>query len=376
MKKNWLSFGVLGWLVPLIFFGSLMTNMSIKVPMWMDEYAFYRLSSGLPDYSSTSDWFFIDRPEVLYPSDTWAERGIDREEVFRASYDTLIYTHTPLPTILVWPAVKVLDMLADEGVISHIEDEYDRREAEFVTIILRFIPIVLFLLAMWLIYKLLRHKVEGSAYWFSVPVFASLILLQGAFQFYWDSFMMFFFVLTLYLMETKPSSKWQYVAACCLVNTKLFIGILFLLPLVIKNKKIALAGFSILPFYIATVVVTHDPFYVFMHYLNQTPVYSFIFGFWNFPEALLALWSLGMPFHLVMTVPILFLFRKYPVYVIYWIVTIGYAWGIGAGGIVPMSSILYAGALVVPLVVHKFRVVERVRNLLYTIRRPQVGIGK
>jgi len=45
------------WLAPLLFIFTMAFMGNLRYPIWMDEYVFYRLSSELPNYSSTTDWF-------------------------------------------------------------------------------------------------------------------------------------------------------------------------------------------------------------------------------------------------------------------------------------------------------------------------------
>lgn len=360
---------------PIIFMVAIMIGAALRSPIWMDEYIFYRLSSGLPDYSTSADWIFEDRPELLIPSVDWED--LDRKEAFTIAYETPVFPHTPLPAILAWPVVRTLDLLADKGVIDHIEGSYNESSAETITFVLRLIPIALFAVSMWMIHKMLKARVGLSAYCLSMPIAASLLILFGTYMFYWDAFLSFFFILTLYLMETKPNSKWQYLAACCLVNTKMFIGIFFLIPLIVKGLKqgswkgglkMALPALSILPFYITTVVVTHDPLYVFTHFLDQGYLwtYSYDITYLSSPmTAFATLWNLGMPFYLAMTVPILWYFKKYPVEATYWIVTMAYAWCAGAA-YTHLPCLHYSGALVWPLIADKWHLVDRIRRTKIT----------
>jgi hypothetical protein len=378
-KMNWWRY------FPLLAVGAIMLGMSAKTPMWMDEYCFYRLSSELPKYNSTSDWFFVDRPSMLALSIKWV--GIDQRASFNLDYDTPIYTHTPLAPILVAPIVKGLNYLADKGVIQHIEAQPgmvvdEKNGAETITWILRIIPILLFVWTMWLIFKLMEHKVGKHAYMMWIPMLVGMRMFQGAFYFYWDVFMWFFFVLTLYIQEMHPNSKWKYVTACCLVNTKMFVGIAFLAPLVIKEIKnnwvsgvwkrnnwassfaMALTALSILPFYIATIVVTHNPLYVWQHYAAQIPVHNYIYTLNNLPNYINILFSLGTPVFLAIAVLLLSKFKKYPAYAIFTIIGLLYAWGAGLG-MTQTTAMLYVGVITMPLVSYEFNLIERSKKWLH-----------
>jgi hypothetical protein len=370
---------------PILFFATVMLGGSFRTPMIIDEYTFYKLANNFPDYSSTPAWFFEDRPEILFNSIDWDAIDADQREMFNIVYDTPIYTHTPLTVILVSPAVKGLNYLASKGVINYLEDDPGlvRQEdgtlkasrAETITLILRLIPITLCSLSLWLIFKTMQHKVGTNPYLFAVPVTFGLIMLTGAFLFYWDVFMMFFFALTLYLMEVKPNSKWKYVTACCLVNTKMFIGIAFLAPLVIKaiknnwktSYKMILPVLSILPFYITTVIVTGEPFYIFTHYLAQTPIHNMVYEQFTIATFFSTLFSLGIPIILTLTVPVFWYWKKYPEYAFFLIIAVVYAWGTGLG-VTHTSTMIYTGVLVFPLVAHELRLVERLRSLAATAK--------
>ena len=349
----------LGWLLPIVLFVSMMVGTSAKMPIVLDEYFFYRMASQFPDYSSTTDWFYRDRPELLpIASDfdmSWYEKNI------RLQYENPIFVHFPLPVILVYPAVKAVNSLADAGIIPHIEDGYTKGKAETITFILRLIPIGLFAISMWLIFKLLWKKVGNHAYLFALVPAASSIMLTGAFLFYWDVFMMFFFVLTLYLME--KNSKWQYVTAILLVNTKILVGMVFLIPLIIKNRKIAFAALSAIPFYIATLVVTGDPLYLVTHYMAQKGVHDYMYTIWLNNGLWGYIWNLGILFFAVLTLPIIIYFRKYPVYVTFWLVATFYAYGSGLG-LTHLSTVVYIGALSFPFVAHELKVIPRIQKWL------------
>ena len=372
------------FIIPFLFVFQVIIGESLHYPMWMDEYVFYKLSLNLPDYSSTTDWFYKDRPSLMNWSSDWASLGFDYAKALSVNYDDPVYTHTPLAPIIVYPIVKGLNSLADEGIIPHIEDQpgssvvpvqkdpdyKDKmvmallaQQEETMTMILRIIPMLLFAASMWLIFKLLFKKVGLNALLFAFPLLAFRSALSGTYLFYWDAFMMFFFVLTLYLMETRPNSKWIYVTACCMINTKMFIPMIFLIPLIIKgftqSKKqgwlMFLPAFSILPFYIYSAVVTHDIFYPFTHYLNTIWVHNFMYTLVDPAHTL----DVGLIAFLVMCAPLILMFKRYPVYAAFLALALIYGFGTGLG-ITHLSSLCYAGALALPLVAGRFRLVERI----------------
>lgn len=370
-KPKLLYWALFTFLIAATIFGA-----SLRSPMWMDEYLFYKLASNFPDYSSSADWLFIDRPSMLAPSVDWKD-DVDQEKALREVYDTPIFQHTPLAVIIASPVVKGLNFLADKEIIPHIEEQpgavpstadpedYEAQRAETITTILRFIfPIGLFIASSYLVFKLMWLKVGTSAYFFALPMTLLPNVLIGNYLFYWDVFMMFFFVLTLYLMETRPNSKWCYVAACCLVNTKMFIGCIFLIPLMVKNWKMVFTGFSLVPFYLVLVFVTGDLFYPFTHYIAGIWVHNWIYtSFFKPIDWLKMLTEPSLLIYLALTAPILFIWKKYPVYATLFLITTAYAWGLGLG-LTHMSTQLSVGAMVAPLVLHHFKAIEKFQYYL------------
>ena len=371
MKLKFPSNKTLGWLAPLFLIISIMVMSSNSTPMWMDEYVFYRLSEQAPEYSSTADWILIDRPSLMNASVDW-----DREEMVKAmnhTYTTPMYTHIPLVPYIVSPIVKGLNKLADAGKIPHIEDEQgmlpidpddknnykvNLNKAEVITKVLRGITILLVTMSLVLIFLIVRKKVGNGAYFFCIPVAACVRLLTGAYFFYWDVFMMFFFILALYLAENRPNSKWKYVAACAMVNTKIFVSFLFLIPLIVKDRKMFWTAFSIIPFWVATWVVTGDIWYLFRHYFAGTYITDFVYSLYSFSDFILLLYSLGILLLFIMVFPILRYWKKYKVYVSILLVGFLYAFGCGLG-MTHLSTCIYIGALIFPFVVYEFHLAEK-----------------
>jgi len=350
-------------ILPIIIFTTFLIRPAIRLPMWMDEYVFYRITSQLPSTATTIDWFYEDNPKVLYYTFKYPNLAMgsmeDRKQIQRNNYDTPAYVHIPLANYLMYPLVRGVNFLADEGVIPHIEDTESRDSAEPITIILRIVPIILFMASMWLIFRLLHHKVGASAYLFFVPGLFSIQGVYMQYTFYWDSFMWFFLILTLYLMETRPNSKWVFIAACCLANTKQVAGLLLLIPLAIQNRKIILAALSTLPYYIATGLIAHDFFWIFnFMFAKGQPAYSWIY--YHFNTSIIG--RSGVIYYGIMTLPIFAFIRKYPAYVGIWIIMTAYAWGIGAGAD-KLAVMIYAGALIFPLVAYELKIIDRVMKL-------------
>lgn len=335
-----------------------MATFSVHTPIWMDEYYFYRLSQELPEYGTSVDWIYEDKPELLIPSSTLEGRT---REYYATIYDTPIYTHTPLPTILVWPLVKLTDNLAEKGIISGLEidrlSEDPSDASTFIvsdqTKILRIIPILLVIASLLLIYFMLKRRLGIYALLTFLPVILlPSVLLMGAHWFYWDAFMVFFFCLTLVLLDKNPKSKWAYLTSCCMVNTKVFIGVLFLIPLILKNKKMGLTVLSLVPFYIITLVVTGEPFFWITHYLGQSGIHQGSYTEWVLPQVweLVVNWRLLAVF--LLSFGCLFYTREYPAYVAFYLLSWVYGFGFGLS-MCQVSTILYGSGLVCPIVASK-----------------------
>jgi hypothetical protein len=362
LKLNWWRY------IPLLAMAAVLFGMSSKTPMVIDEYEFYRLSSEIPNYSSTANWFIVDRPstiaDIVLPNEQEAK-------ALQVVYDTPIYSHSPLVPILVSPIVKGLNFLADKGIIPHIEAQKGETKGEIVpaetmTQILRIIPIGLFILTLYLIFKIMEKKVGNHAYLMWIPVFAGIGIWQGAMLFYWDDFMMFFLVLTLYLQEMHPNSKWKYVTACCLVNTKMWIGLAFLLPIVILEFrrnwktcwKMMLPALSIIPWWIITSEVTHQPLYLWTHYWNQMYLHNSIDVINSFSNYFNIFMLQSMPLYVAIFIMLLLKFPKHLEYAVFLLMAMAYEWG-NTLSTTYLPSILCSAALAMPLVSYEWNLIER-----------------
>jgi len=345
------------FLMPLLLLSTQLIGGIKTQPMWQDEYVFYRITQELPNTSTSDTWFWVDNPKTTYNSEAWDD-SIDRHDVFSRIYNTPIYVHSSIWNYVVWPFVKIGDWLADRGVIKHIEDDQSKdQKAETITIGLRIIPVILFIITMWFAFLIMWKKVGYYAYFYFIPTLASCILLYNVPYFYWDMFMWLLVVLTLYFQE--KNSKWAYVTGCLLVNTKLAIGILLLIPFVIKNRKMIFCVLSLIPFYLATIFVTHDMFWLLTHEGGTTGAYSWLYSFWDISFIRI----FGLPFYALATLPIFYYFKKYPVYCLLLLITIGYGWGFGIAP-TKMVGMLISGALVFPLIAYELKLKERLIWLL------------
>ncbi len=238
MSKQKLSF----ILIFLLIFGGVaffLVNAAFTNKEMNDEYVFYRLSRQLPDMQTSVDWLFVDRPDLVL-----GDRQLNIQ-----LYDIPIALHPPLANYLVWPFAQLTDSIQ----------------------ILRLIPIILSLVTLWLTYLIVKRRLGNSL--LTLLVLSPILLFKevlaaGGTYFYYEAFMVFFLVLTIYLSD--KGSKWRYLSAAAMVLSKM-PGVLFLIPLVIKerNWKMLLPGIVLLPYYVATVVITGDPLYLLSHWLDM-----------------------------------------------------------------------------------------------------------
>ena len=192
-----------------------------------------------------------------------------------------------------------------------------------------------------LVYLIARHRNKLTAPLYILPIAISARLLAGTMWFYWDTFMMFFFVLTLYLIEVK-APKWTYfLTAIMLVNSKMIIGAGFLIPLLFKDRKLAWTWLSYIPMLVAVVLMRNDvaP--------NVTNLYWP--DLWKNVSAWLAIAKFDIAGWLILTAGCLPLIKKHPTYITFYITTIMYSVFAGLG-VSHMSTTVYSGALVFPLI--------------------------
>ncbi len=314
----------------LIIFGLVMFLYNINTPMWLDEFIFTKLSMNLPHYSTTSNWVYSEGTRFIPTIQGYNSWDINS---YKLIYDAPIYLHMPIAPIIVWP-------------LTHFTDNI---------YILRIFSIIIALACMLLAYLISKKLTGNYAFTIFLPILISIGLLSGAMWFYWDIFMVFFFLLTLYLMEVKPNSKWIYVAGICLVLTKMYIGMLLLLILMFKNKKIFFCSLAIIPIYIWTLIVTGDLLYWLTHYTNQIQFHNDMYTKYIFPMLWATLWSWNFIPYIILTGSCVIFFKKYLVYIAFYIVAILYGLGFGMGTY-QAAMMLYSGGLALAIICKEFRV--------------------
>ena len=203
-----------------------------------DAEIFTRLTRELPNYSTSASWIRADRPDLH-----WQEPYMP-DKIFDDAYEKPIWVHPPLANILAWPFVKL------------IQNER----------VLKIIPVILFIISLYLIYLTLRRSMVT---WKVLVCFSVIPLMTTAVYgipyFYHDAFMNILLALSIYLIGKK--SRWKYLAITALVLTKSNAAI-FLIPLALmdKNWKLLLPGLGFFAYIGLTWYVTGTPLYVFEHW--------------------------------------------------------------------------------------------------------------
>ena len=327
---------------------ALMEIININNPLFMDEYMYYRLVNNLPNYYTNADWIYQDRPELLKLSESLPKHDYN----FYAGFYTQPFgMHNPLEPYLCYPVVKLADGLASNGVIRSLDQQRNPVMAEDETIILRSFAILLVTITMIFIYAILYKRIGWYALFTVVPYVVGREVLIGTIQFQWDVWMMLFLFATWFVMDYYPKSKLKYVLGCLLVNTKLFLGLVFLGFPFFKNRKMFWCVFSILPFFIISYFVTHDLFRWYTRSHSLSPLYYQSYTDWVFPTWRLIFASYNLWFFFGLLIPVAFLFKKYPLYCLFYLGSLIYGFFFGMS-ITHLQTFLYGAALVFPLVMH------------------------
>jgi hypothetical protein len=150
----------------------------------------------------------------------------------------------------------------------------------------------------------------------------------------------------------------------------MLLGMVFLIPIFVKAFvddrkncwKMLLPLLSILPFYIATVLVTGDPWYLLSHYSAQVPIHNYIYTLNTPKDYLNILLNLGMPLYLIMTLPIFAHIKRHLPYVVFFVLAMTYAWATGLG-LTHTTTMVYAGALIFPLVAGDFDLMGKLAKI-------------
>ncbi len=228
------------------------------ISMTRDEYIFYRLTLNLPNYSTDAKWFEDDIAKglgYLDPSSDLSDTGM--RVLNQASYTTPIWIHPPIANYLAYPIIKIF-----ENPVRQI------KTVHLVCVLFIILTVVLFA-------DIIRRRTSQFIAALSVfPMLISQWLLLNGIIFYYDTFMWFFFALTMWVIECKPNSKWIILLAAITGLTKIN-AVLLLIPIALflwyKNKgipyKVIVSSISAVAFFlIVQVIVAKDVLYIFHHW--------------------------------------------------------------------------------------------------------------
>jgi hypothetical protein len=213
-------------------------QLSVEKPS-LDEYWFMKQSQNLPGYSSTARWAYEWKElywqgETIYPAN-WAR-----------AYDNPFWVHPPLAYILTYP----------------IAGDYNAGRKVAIIIMLLSVSTMLYLAARRQPEKAIRNA--GIA---TIPlVLGSAIITSRLNLYYNDIFMVGFLVSSLALRESKLKG-WVWLPLTLMALTKIH-AVIFLIPFVVENRKLALCTLGLIPFWVGAYIVTSDPLYLLRHWTN------------------------------------------------------------------------------------------------------------
>lgn len=244
MKRLWLAVFIV---LAAMFVGIVAKDFAVlaKQPIWADEFVFLKITSNLPDYSSTKEW--LNGYEMF---------SIDLNDEFSdAAYTTRVWGHPPMASIIVYPMTQVV--------------------TDFINQIwaYRLVYAMLMLITVGLIADVIRRKFGYAVASLALlPMLLSQYLVAAGIYVYHDAAMCLFLVLTIWLMEVKPKSKWKFVAAMAMVLSKIY-AVVFVLPLALlyysvkKDKadfiRMFACSLSLVPFLVYQWAVTGNALYIF-----------------------------------------------------------------------------------------------------------------
>lgn len=231
----------------LIFVGILSHNLAIltRQPIWTDEYVFLKITSNLPDYSSTSNWL-----------SGYSEFNTDLDSKFYdAAYTTEVWGHPPMANIIMYPMTQIAD-----DFINQIQTY-------------RLVYGIFMLITVGLLADVIRRRfgylIASIAL---VPMLLSQYLVMAGIYVYHDAAMCMFLALTIWIIEVKPKSRWKFVTAMAMVLTKIY-AVAFIIPLALlyygvnKNKmdmgRILACSLALIPFLIYQWALTGELLYIF-----------------------------------------------------------------------------------------------------------------
>ena len=216
-----------------------------------DEALFIRITDRLPSYESRAEWWtrdgVTDPDEAEYLPDT---------EFYHAVQTAPVWRHPPGASYMAYPFVK---LLWNEESVEAIDRSIER---------LRIVAwAILAFCILAALYVLRRERGEGKVFLFAMlPLLAAvpLFMQEGSNWFYHDVFLIAM-VMTALLMRGTKYEKFMFIPLALMVVTKVY-AVLFLLPFVIENRRLALCALALVPYQLHIWIVTGNFFWLFEHW--------------------------------------------------------------------------------------------------------------
>jgi len=211
-----------------------------------DELVFIRITENLPNYYSHVGWFSLD-------GKTDPNTYLKPDSYYAKYYNVPFWGEPPLDSYLTYPIVK---FGFNDSNVPWIRAGMIRLRAiawiMMASCILGIIYLIWKKSKSWKVLLISCLPLLGS-----IPFF---IRWTGQNWWFYDTFMISFLVMALLMRKTKYK-KYIYIPLTLMVASKI-IGVFFLIPFIIENKKTALCSLAIVPFFAQSYFVTHDWVYL------------------------------------------------------------------------------------------------------------------
>jgi len=151
----------------------------------------------------------------------------------------------------------------------------------------------------------------------------------------------------------------------------MWIGMVFLLPIIIveirrnwrTSWKMMLTVFSIIPWWIIATVITHNPIYLWSHYIATTWIWSYFNSLTTFSGYASLFIQQAIPIFIALFILILLKFPKHLEYAAYILIAVAYEWG-NTLEVTYLPAMIFSVALVMPLVSYEYNLIERGKKWL------------
>jgi hypothetical protein len=224
-------------IIAIIFVLSLMLFSFVTQIPSADELVFTRVTEHLPSYACHLGWFSLD-------SKTDPNTYLIPNTFFEKTFEVPVWIEPPLTSYLTYPIVKLV--FSENNVTESIHN-------------LRIIAWLMFVLILIGLFVIVKRQCKLDSLMLSMPLFTSIpffITWSGSNWWYYDVFMLLFLVIALLIRNTKYQNL-IYIPLTLMVATKM-IGLLFLIPFIIENRKTVICILGIVPYVLLAYYLTGD----------------------------------------------------------------------------------------------------------------------